>query len=320
MIGRLLGRFCGYERVGRIKYRLKFSSPFFFNHYHRQFPKYIQIQTSSYCNASCIFCPYQDVVKKLPQGKMEWELFKKIIDECAKHKDKVHQIIPFLMNEPLIDKDIIKCIKYIKRYGFYVNLATNASNLTPDISQKLIDYGVDIVIINMPSIDEDEYHKNVPNIKFQRVMENINNFVECTHDTQNMERIIQINRTNETDEELLLKSVKYWEDKGVRVKIRYIMDRAGILQRFPQNIRISHLKGCRTNRHLYWFHILFNGDVILCCQDWERKHILGNVKEKSIYEVFHSKEYFHIRKQIEGLEKFSDLICTKCEFGIDGKA
>ena len=320
MIGRLLGQLCGYERVGRIKYRLKFSSPSLFNHYHREFPKYIQIQTSSYCDAHCVYCPYQDVVKKLPQGKMEWELFKKIIDECARYKGKVHQIIPYFMNEPLIDKDIIRCIEYIKRYGFYVNFATNAGHLTPKISQKLKDYRVDLAVINMPSIDEDEYHKNIPNIKFQRVMENINNFIECTQDAKGMERVIQINRTKETEEKLILRSIKHWEDKGVKVQIRDIMDRAGSLRRFSQNIRFTNLKGCRTNRHLYWFHILFNGDVILCCQDWERKQILGEIRNKSIYEVYHNRQYFHIRRQIEGLEKFSDLICTKCEFAIDEKA
>lgn len=47
------------------------------------------------------------------KGFMEWDLFKKVIDEA---KDFVSIIALYKRGEPLLHKDIFKMIKYIKQY------------------------------------------------------------------------------------------------------------------------------------------------------------------------------------------------------------
>ena len=41
------------------------------------FPRAIQIQTTSYCNAMCLFCGWKHTHNTQPQGHMEDDLFKK---------------------------------------------------------------------------------------------------------------------------------------------------------------------------------------------------------------------------------------------------
>ena len=47
-------------------------------------PPRVQIQTQSGCNGRCVFCPNRDVLRSdLPQGRMAFAAYCKIIDELA---------------------------------------------------------------------------------------------------------------------------------------------------------------------------------------------------------------------------------------------
>jgi len=78
-----------------------------------KFPEFFLIQTISYCNARCLICPYADTVSIQEQGPMDLDLFKKIIDEASLYQNQVKQIMPYLMNEPLLDKTLVEKINYI---------------------------------------------------------------------------------------------------------------------------------------------------------------------------------------------------------------
>ena len=44
-------------------------------------PEIVQIESTNLCNAKCVFCPRDEMQRA--QGVMSFELFKKIVDECA---------------------------------------------------------------------------------------------------------------------------------------------------------------------------------------------------------------------------------------------
>jgi len=50
-----------------------------------EFPERLHIQTHSWCNAGCIFCPYTKISREKPMGRMSWELYTKIIDEASRY-------------------------------------------------------------------------------------------------------------------------------------------------------------------------------------------------------------------------------------------
>ncbi len=51
-----------------------------------EFPNNIQIQTTSFCNASCGFCPYPETSQEHPMGRMKEDLFRSIVDQLADHE------------------------------------------------------------------------------------------------------------------------------------------------------------------------------------------------------------------------------------------
>lgn len=48
-----------------------------------EFPNRITVELTNRCNVSCTFCPRQTVNMTL--GDMDWNLYKKIIDEASLH-------------------------------------------------------------------------------------------------------------------------------------------------------------------------------------------------------------------------------------------
>ena len=52
-----------------------------------RFPKYLSIQTTSFCNAHCIFCPNDEVKHLFPPKVMGETLYKQIIKECKTHRE-----------------------------------------------------------------------------------------------------------------------------------------------------------------------------------------------------------------------------------------
>jgi hypothetical protein len=103
-----------------------------------------------------------------------------------------------------------------------------------------------------------------------------------------------------------------------RPQLLYLLyhDRAGAIRRDGQyrfGIARKSLRGFRCWRIDRGLHVLYNGDVVICCNDYHREVVLGNLREQSIAEVFRSERYREVRRQVLGLaESPSDFICKRC--------
>jgi radical SAM protein with 4Fe4S-binding SPASM domain len=56
----------------------------------------------------------------------------------------------------------------------------------------------------------------------------------------------------------------------------------------------------------------WNGDVVLCCDDWNHREVLGNLKEKSIEDIWFGDRLKQIR-EMHLKEEFDKVpICHAC--------
>ncbi|AMA60039.1 radical SAM/SPASM domain-containing protein [Bradyrhizobium sp. CCGE-LA001] len=58
--------------------------------------------------------------------------------------------------------------------------------------------------------------------------------------------------------------------------------------------------------------LLPNGDVTLCCMDFERRHVLGNLLRDSYTDLFEGPAFCEIAERMNGKDGF--LACRMCEF------
>ncbi|MFW6056946.1 MAG: SPASM domain-containing protein [Chloroflexota bacterium] len=58
--------------------------------------------------------------------------------------------------------------------------------------------------------------------------------------------------------------------------------------------------------------VLHNGDVILCCNDWEHRLVVGNLHITSIRTVWNSERLNNIRRSIVSGQARSVAPCSAC--------
>ncbi|SBW10163.1 Radical SAM domain protein [uncultured delta proteobacterium] len=278
------------------------------------FPRAVEFQTLSTCNATCIFCPHSQSPKEIPHGRMDDSLIHKIIDECAKHM--VGRISPYLTNEPLMDKrmpDILREIKKKCVFPVKTKINTNAGLLTEDVAKKLIEAKLDQLWISVNGYSEETYRESM-GLDFSRTMTNINTFLDMkkTMGAKRPKVIVTTIRTKLVENELE-KAREYWAARDVDFRIHSLDNRSGeeaASALRPEARKPAPKRNC--DLFLKQAYIVENGDMIICCHDWRQTVKVGNVAKTSISEVWNS-DYFKGLIYEYYSEKFDNIeICRNC--------
>ena len=113
-------------------------------------PFAILFEPASICNFRCRFCFFSepDIDAHLAKGKMRFDDFTKIVDDLAAwpgERIKVIRIIGF--GEPLANRETPRMIAYLKERNVAerIEMTTNASLLTEDMAEGLIEAGLDYI-------------------------------------------------------------------------------------------------------------------------------------------------------------------------------
>ncbi len=275
------------------------------------FPRAIQIQTDSRCNARCLFCGYTDTHKSLPQGAMDDDLFKKIVDECGKHL--IGRISPYLMNEPLLDRKMPERIAYInkkKKFITKTKINSNGALLTPEMSEGLVEAGLRHLWISVQGYSEETYNKSM-GLSLDRVLGNIDKFIEIRdrRNAQLPKLTITTLKTSIVEPEIEY-AKKYWGDRNVRFKVHKMDNRSGKDLSDLGTVKPRLRRNC--DLFLKQAYVLYNGDMILCCHDWRRTVVLGNVRERSISEIWNSDHFLRLIREYQAGNFENLAICRSC--------
>jgi len=274
-------------------------------------PLGVDIGVTNACNANCIMCPHHKL-KNI--GTMDMKLYKKIIDNCSKLKIKMITLSFF--GEPLLDKTLIEKIKYSKEKGLQVGFYSNASLLTKDWAIELIKSHLDGITISFDGYTKETYEKIRRGLKFDVVKKNILNLIKIRKDlNKNHPKINLVLVELEENKNEIKSFYEEWKNKVDSINIINMrnwaneIDKKGTKESFHFNYKIKR-KPCS----LIWQKMVidWNGDAVLCCDDWNHSTILGNLKKQSIEEIWKGEKLKKIREaHIEG--KFHKVpICAKC--------
>jgi len=131
---------------------------------------WLYIEPTSRCNLECLTCIRN--VWGEPLGIMEWETFERILNG-------IQGFIPnptiFLggFGEPFVHPKIIEMTRKAKDLGGSVELITNGILLTEDISEQLIETGLDLVWISIDGVKPESYSDVRLGVTLPIVLENL---------------------------------------------------------------------------------------------------------------------------------------------------
>ncbi|MFH1245500.1 MAG: radical SAM/SPASM domain-containing protein [Candidatus Omnitrophota bacterium] len=284
------------------------------------FPRYLSIQTTSLCNAGCIFCPYKEIKDTFPARIMDMGLYRKIIDECASH-NHIEKILLYMNNEPLTDPYLIERINYAKemvpRAG--VHILTNGLLLTGEMSGKLLDSQLDWIGISFHGLKKETIEKAM-GLPYEITFQRINNFIDQARDRKNIKEYVMLTflRHKYLSEEEKEEAIAFWRKRGLE-RINYFdgpISRAGNVPDLPKVRNPGSVLGCNTIWADQMLHIVEDGKVVLCCMDWRREVILGDLNQESITRVW-SGSRRQVWQRIKGKQPMSDeFLCRRCEAAV----
>jgi MoaA/NifB/PqqE/SkfB family radical SAM enzyme len=270
----------------------------------RRIPTALVLETTTRCNANCIFCGREYLEKK---GDIDIELAKKIIDVMP----FASRVIPQGIGEPLLYPNIIELVKYAKAKKKEVVFYTNASKLDKEMSLKLIESGLDGLKFSVDEIFA-EYEKIRRGLSFNKVYTNIVKFLELNKKAGNpVETWIYAVVNKDRDRRNVLK--KFWKnlvDHIVFIPEAYFPT--------PIEIRKEAFIDCDSIPCDMLYNTLvvrIDGCVDMCCDDWYGQYIIDcidkNVTTEEILNIFNSSIFEQLRERI-AMGKRMPLICKSC--------
>jgi len=291
------------------------------------FPEVLQIQTINRCNASCAMCPYPYTIHLQSRVVMDDELYTKIAEECASEKTfKV--FVPMSKNEPLLDARLEERVSEFKKLAKphqVVELVTNGSALTPARFERLVNSGVDLLTISLSAYTEATYNRLMQGLSWKHIRQNLNAMLASPLLSKiNIFLRFIIQKGNEAEYPAFR---RYWKKRGLNVAGFEISNRSGTLKGYdllelPKNFFIRRLRKVMGQRYYKGLcphafsimHILENGDVPLCANDWENREWLGNVRQSSLREIYNSPRIAEIRELMKQARYDEISPCADCSY------
>ncbi len=268
-------------------------------------PKQIRIENTVLCNANCIICPREKLSR--PMGTMSFEKFKEIIDQCDPNQLKDLHLQGF--GEPLLDKDFVKKIKYAreklpKTRLFFV---TNASLLKGELAKDILLSGVDKIKVSFYGTKKEEYERIHTPLNYEETKKNILDFIKLKKQLKRKKPILSVKYIGSIPS--FLKFLKEWIFK-THVEFSHFHN-YGKGRNYNKPKSKKKPRCPMISRPI--MQILWNGDVVPCCYDFNGEYIIGNVYKQGLLGVWNSKKYDSIR-ELNRKGKITDIpLCRNCD-------
>lgn len=289
-----------------------------YNYYHRKVnvnnkPEIFAIELTNYCNLRCVMCPRRLMKRKI--GFMDFNLFKKIINQIKGYNDYVwlHD-----MGESLFHPQLELFINYCADNGIKPFLSTNATVLNGKNALKILNSKLDKLLLCLDGATQETYEKIRVNSNFDKVRNNILNFLKLKKKLGKSKpySVIQIIQMNETEKEIETFK-KQWDGLADEVLVKVFSTWAGQIEDIKKISKEEHrYYPFRKERYpcsLLWRNlvVLWDGDVVPCCLDFDGKFVFGNLNEEKLDEIWNSEKIQKMRmEQINN--NFDNLLCREC--------
>ncbi len=278
-------------------------------------PHRLRLENTNICNANCLFCPHPRMTR--PQGIMDFDLFRKIIDQAAELRIPIISIHGF--GEPLLDKHFFDRISYAReKTDSILSTNTNASFINEENIDRLLCEGLDEIYISFDAATAQTYARIRPGLNFAKVEGNIRgligrkkilglkkpgiflSFVECPENTHEVRDYLN-----------------KWNNQADGISVSYLHNWAGDYSGDGLSRPVGRRDPCR----FLWTEMMvrWDGTVVICCYDYDNLLPIGNLNNESLIEIWRGQRMAYFRR-IHQEGRFHRInICENCSANLHSK-
>ncbi len=284
------------------------------------YPYLFVMEVTNVCNLKCPFCL---TGKGISGGRdvrhMKFEEAKRILDEVG---DYLYFLQVYTWGEPLLNKDIIRIIEYAKQKNIYVMLSTNATAMTPAYNRRLLDSGIDYIMVAIDGGSRESYQIYRRGGDYDKVMANVRDLLAQREERGSGKPFVEwqfiVFRHNEHEVESTEKMAYAMGINKFTPLPAYVEDEdwAATDPRYRTDLgNPERLYNCdRPWSHL---NVRADGGVASCCYTFFKKDDFAEISDGPFMEVWNNDKFRTARRIIARtrkglpLEK-SDIACYDC--------
>lgn len=295
-------------------------------------PLVVHLEVTNRCNFACQYCPESlpDYGERVGGFElMSFDQFVTIADKIRAH-GPVKVLRLWIMGEPLVNRDIFAMITYAKDpknlVAERVEITTNGSLLSRLNVGKLLASGVDSVRISIYGFGNKQHEITQSRISSDKIQANVERLVnardEGAYSTQVVIKMVDPDEEGEIQtfrdiygplaDELVINVPHSWTDPYGVSTFEASDPRVSIVER-RKSVREKRVCGFP----FYTLAIHVNGDVGLCCVDWEKETKLGNVSTQSVGAIWNGPALHQVRRAHLAGERDSLPGCSGCDYFFD---
>ncbi|HOM99171.1 MAG TPA: SPASM domain-containing protein [Acidobacteriota bacterium] len=274
-----------------------------------EFPDYVHVELTNVCNARCTVCATPNMQR--PRRIMDPELFRKIVEECARRRPR--WLLPFLHGESLLVPGVLDYFRTARELApdTRLNLTTNASKLSPEISEAVLKEGLlDHLIVSVDGGDKATFEATRLGLNYDEVRSNVLYFLHRRAELGLKQPKVSVAMVTTAENKATRRRLAEAWREADEVRFSVYFNWAG---RLDGECRPSNkINFCERLYH--YLTILVDGRVAMCCFDSEGEQVVGDVRRMSLHEVWHS-DVFQAKRRALYRKQFERLpLCARCDY------
>lgn len=265
--------------------------------------RYIGVETCAHCNRACHFCPTNNTVFP-PKEFMADELFEVIFGDLRSWGYSGGFSL-YGHNEALLDARISRLTRRTQEFlpGIHQSLSTNGDKLTLTLATVLFDAGARSMLVNCY---DDRQGLIDRMLSIAKHLESLSGF-HVHYVGSNAWAFPMHYHPSE-------KSFTLYDACPFKEGFPRITSRAGNVAGFTV---LSEPNSRNCERPWTHLHVKYNGNVILCCQDWAEEVVLGNMPGQSLVDIYNGPLAEHYREKLGERDRRGLRLCDQCDWGND---
>lgn len=272
---------------------------------------YVNIGTTSICNASCVHCPTgKPETGHVPRQPMPMPLFRKIMDGIAEMELPIADQIAFgLFGDALVDPLVVQRTAYARDLfpDVQISINTNGAAFNRKKHEALRDFSP-VIALHCESLVPETFDYLMQPLRHSRVFPKYREILDCFPKMVNVS--VPVSQRNRAE----LPALQQWflENGALSVTFDPLSSRCAEDRTLFNSLALKP-QPIRCGPHVLDSLIVdADGKVLICCQDFQRIEGIGDFASQSFVEVMLGLERQRIRTTFANRGHAEMATCSRC--------
>jgi MoaA/NifB/PqqE/SkfB family radical SAM enzyme len=279
-------------------------------------PEHLGFEITGACDAKCIHCPRQEMDR--PKRQMPFELFRRLVDQAAEMR--VPDLVPNGYGEILLIKNLGDYLDYIasKRHRFRILCNTNGHMLTDEKIDLFIKHRVSLLNITIDGATPETAQAVRVGLDTRVIEDNIHRLIRRRNALGRRFPRIRVGMIlipqNRHEADAFMRK---WRGVTEFVGLAGFSTRLGSMEGGAAEAAGAGEAAAAPDPHpcvlpFRELHVWSDGKAVLCCEDWNEQHVVGDLNAQTLQEIWHGAVLREARRLHAAGQGDRLAICARC--------